>query len=93
MAIYSGSRYEEALVDYFSKEEYGTAYPIVFYTFDSLKNISFFTHIYSKGDTLHGLSQRYFKRPDLWWTIVEYNPEITDFTSIAVGTVIRIPSV
>ena len=93
MAIFANSRYSNALVDYFSKEEYGVATPIVFYSQDSLENISFFLHRYNSNETLHGLSQRYFRRPDLWWTIAEYNPEITDIFNIPAGTMIRIPSV
>jgi nucleoid-associated protein YgaU len=93
MPIYSGSRYEDSLVDFFHINEYGQSYPIVFYTVDDLETVSFYTHIYTPGETLHGLSQRYYNRPDLWWTIAEYNPELTDFFSIPAGTVIRIPSV
>jgi hypothetical protein len=93
MPIYSGSRYQNSLVDYFSKIEYGTATPIVFYTPNPLTNVSFFMHRYTKGESLIALSQKFFKRPDLWWTIVEYNPEIADFMSIPDGTEIRIPSV
>lgn len=93
MTIYSGSRYSDAIVDYFTKEEYGPATPVVIYKFDSLKRVSYFTHIYTTGETLHGLSQKYFRRPDLWWAIAEYNPEVVDFTNIASGTLLRIPSV
>ena len=91
MSIFSGSRYSDAVVDYFTKQEYGIATPIVIYKFDSLSSVSFFTHTYNEGETLHALSQRYFRRPDLWWAIAEYNPEIVDFTQIEAGTVLRIP--
>lgn len=93
MAITSGSRYEKSIVDYFRKETGGVTYPVVLYSFDSLTNISFFYHTYRNGDTLHALSQRYFRTPKLWWAIAEYNPEITDLFSIPDGTSIRIPSV
>jgi hypothetical protein len=93
MAIVSGSRYSDSVVDYFTKQEYGVATPVVIYKFDSLESVSFFTHIYGTGETLHALSQRYFRRPDLWWIIAEYNPEIPDFTNIAAGTIMRIPRV
>lgn len=93
MPILTGSRYENSTVDFFTKKEYGTSYPVVFYTPDSLVNISFLNHVVTEGETLHGLSQVYFSRPDLWWAIVEYNPEIVDFINITPGTVIRIPSV
>lgn len=93
MAINQGSRYEVSTVDYFSKVPGGEAYPIVFYKFDSLSKVSYFYHTYTVGETLYGLSNKYFKRPDLWWSIVEYNPEIQDFLNISAGTVLRIPSV
>jgi len=93
MPIYSGSRYEDATVDYFRKKEYGTTTPIVFYTSDSLEAVSFFTHTYVPGETLWGLAEYYMRRADLWWTIVEYNPEVVDFMNITSGTTLRIPSV
>lgn len=93
MAIFANSRYSTSVVDYFTKEEYGVVNPIVFYSSDSLESISYYTHRYNQGETLHALSQRYFKRPDLWWTIAEYNPEITDIFNIPSGTLIRIPNV
>jgi hypothetical protein len=93
MPIYSGSRYEDSTVDYFNKKEYQSTTPIVFYSPDSLASISFFTHSYIPGETLWGLADRYMKRPDLWWAIVEYNPEIVDFINIPSGTMLRIPSV
>lgn len=93
MAITSGSRYEDSVVDYFRKVENGTEYPIVFYSFDSLTDVSFFYHTYRTGETLQGLSQQYFKTPMLWWAIAEYNPEVTDLLHIEDGTLLRIPSV
>lgn len=93
MAIRAGSRYENSVVDYFRKTENGVTTPIVFYNFDYLDSVSFTTHTFVQGETLTGLSWRYFNRPDLWWAIAEYNPEITNFVSIPGGTVLRIPSV
>lgn len=92
MAIVSGSRYETSIVDYFKKDENGATYPIVFYAFDSLSNISFSTHTFIEGETLQGLSSQYYGRPNLWWVIAEYNPELTDFINIPSGTEIRIPN-
>jgi hypothetical protein len=92
MAIVSGSRYENSIVDYFKKEENGNTYPIVFYSFDSLTNVSFSLHTFIEGETLQGLSNQYYNRPDLWWAIAEYNPEITDLINIPAGTELRIPN-
>lgn len=93
MAINQGSRYEKSTVDYLSKTPYGSANPIVFYKFDTMENTSYSYHMYVKGETLYGLSNRYYNRPDLWWVITEYNPEIVDFFSIPAGTPLRIPRV
>jgi len=93
MPIYSGSRYETSLVDYFRKNEGGETYPVIFYEFDELTETSFSIHTYVKGETLQGLSMQFYRRPDLWWVIAEYNPELTDFVNIPSGTEIRIPNV
>ena len=93
MPINQGSRYESSTVDYLSKNPYGSANPIVFYKFDTLENVTYTYHTYVAGETLYGLSNRYYKRPDLWWAIVEYNPEVVDFFSISPGTLLRIPNV
>jgi hypothetical protein len=91
MAIVSGSRYEESVVDYFKKDYYGAELPVVIYSFDSLQSAKFFIHQYKTGETLQGLAQTYFRNPALWWTIAEYNPEITDLLNIPVNTELRIP--
>jgi len=91
MAIVSGSRYEESVVDYFKKEQYGASLPVVVYSFDTLQGAKFFIHYYSVGETLQGLAQKYLRNPALWWTIAEYNPEIVDYLNIPINTELRIP--
>lgn len=92
MAIRTNSRYEASTVDYFKKEENGQVYPAMFYEFDSLKNIKYFYHTYTTGETLQGIANRYLNTHSLWWTIAEYNPEITDLLHIPDGTKLRIPA-
>lgn len=92
MAINAGSRYETSTVDYFRKVEGNQTYPITLYKFDSLTSVSFYLHTLVEGETLQGLADQYFNRPDLWWAIAEYNPEVTDFVHLQPGTQIRIPS-
>lgn len=93
MAIRAGSRYETSVVDFFRKTQNGKTYPVVFYKFDNLNAVKFTIHTYVVGETLTGLSWRYYHRPDLWWVIAEYNPEVVDFVHIPGGTLLRIPSV
>lgn len=92
MTIKNTSRYNFSIVDYLSKDSKAEATPVVFYVPDDLTDISYKLHEY-KGETLSQLSWQYFNRPDMWWSIVEYNPEIKDFFSISNGTTIRIPNV
>lgn len=90
---YVSSRYYNQVVDYIQLEENGDIKPIVFYQFDDLYNKTYTIYEWSDTDKLWSVSYKYFGRPDLWWAIVEYNPEIKDFMNITPGTPIRIPNV
>jgi hypothetical protein len=91
--IYQNSRYYTQLIDYVSFTQDGNSNPIVFYEFDVIGKISWWEHTYNQNERLEQLAYQYYKRPDYWWIIPEYNPEIVDFTNIAPGTIIRIPRV
>lgn len=91
--IYQNSRYYNQLIDYVSFVNGGDAYPIVFYEFDNLGNTQWWEHPYQMGERLDSISSKYYTRPDLWWLIAEYNPNIKDFLNIPAGTVLRIPRV
>lgn len=93
MAINPQSRYYNSNVGYVQMTADGEYKPIVFYSPDSLVGINYREHIYKSGERLEGLAFKYFNRADLWWSIVEYNPEIKDFFNIEPGTVLRIPNV
>jgi len=91
--IYQNSRYYNQLIDYVSFVNGGNANPIVFYEFDVLGNTQWWEHRYQAGERLDSLADRYYKRPELWWLIAEYNPSIRDFLRIPAGTILRIPRV
>jgi len=93
MAINPQSRYYTSNVGYVQKEADGPFTPIVFYRPDSLLKINYVEHIYKEGERLESIANKYFNRPDLWWAIAEYNPQIKDFFNIDAGTVLRIPNV
>lgn len=93
MAIYSGSRYEYSLIDFFSTELNGDENPTVFYTMTDMGVVSYYEHVYGRDERLDLLATKYYGTPQFWWVIAEYNPEITDFTNIPAGTVIRVPRV
>jgi hypothetical protein len=93
MSIYRGSRYEYSTIDFFSVSPDGSENPVVFYDFSGLGFVRYWEHIYVQGERLDQIAYKYYKRPEYWWIIPEYNPEITDITNITPGTVIRVPNV
>ena len=90
MTIYNGSRYENAIIDYFALENGGDAQPVLFYPFPDIGKIYYFEYEWLEDDRLDLLSIKFYGRPDLWWLILDFNPEIKDPQRIAPGTVIRI---
>lgn len=91
--IYQNSRYYHQTIDFLSFFPNENQYPIVFYQFDTPGTTSWYEHTYTQGERLDQLAYQYYKRPDFWWLIPEYNPQVPDFTSITPGTVLRIPRV
>ena len=53
---------------------------------------SFFWHYWVETDRLDNLALRYLGKANLWWQIMDINPEIVDPFSIEPGTPIRIPN-
>lgn len=49
-------------------------------------------HQFSLGDRLDGLAMTYYKDPQLWWVILEANPEFRSEIEIPYGTNLVIPS-
>lgn len=93
MSIYKGSRYEYSTIDYFSTKIDGPERPYVMYTFSNLGLTNFWEHRYIQGERLEQIAFKYYNRPDFWWVIPEYNPQITDINNIESGTILRIPNV
>lgn len=93
MTIYKGSRYEYSTVDYISVEEEGSENPVVLYKFSDLGLVRYWEHEYVEGERLDQIAFKYYKKPEYWWIIPEFNPELEDFTNIAPGTKLRIPNV
>jgi nucleoid-associated protein YgaU len=93
MTIYKGSRYEYSVIDYVATSVDGSPDPVVFYEFSDIGKISYYEHTYVYGERLDQIAHKYYKNPEYWWIIPEYNPEISDFTNITPGTILRIPRV
>lgn len=93
MSIFKGSRYEYSTVDFFSTTPDGPENPVVFYQFSSLGLVRYWIHEYIAGERLDQIAYKYYQKPEFWWIIPEYNPELEDITAIPAGTLLRIPNV
>jgi hypothetical protein len=93
MSIKNGSRYEYSTVDFIQIKEDGSLSPVVFYEFPGDEIISYYEHTYVSGERLDQIAQQYYSKPDLWWLITDYNPQITDILNIPTGAILKIPSV
>lgn len=93
MTIYLGSRYETSLVDFISLSSSGDGFPVVFYEFSSLGQLTYSEYRWKAGDRLDQLAMTFYRDPEKWWIIAETNPEVLDIQNIPPGTVLRIPSV
>jgi len=52
----------------------------------------FFTYQWVETDRLDVLALKYLGNSELWWQILDINPEVLDPFDIAPGTSIRIPN-
>jgi hypothetical protein len=55
--------------------------------------VSFFYYSWTEGDRIDVVAHKLFNEASLWWTIMDYNPEIIDPLNIPPGTLLRIPNV
>jgi phage tail protein X len=44
------------------------------------------------GDTPDSIAVKFYGNPNMWWAVADGNPEILDWSTLPVGTLIRIPN-
>lgn len=89
--ISSNSRYANSLLVTVKNDQQQdvhviTPSPAVAYTF------TYTYHIVSGSERIDNIAYAFYKDPSKWWTIADANPEIMDWSSLATGTIIRIPN-
>ena len=92
MPIFKGSRYYYAPIDYVAIEEDTAAFPVVGYEFPSGGALQFVYHVVVEGERLDQISNKYYGRPSMWWSILEVNPHVDNPLNITPGTVLRVPA-
>jgi hypothetical protein len=53
---------------------------------------TYFTYEWIATDRLDNIATRFLGNPEMWWKILDINPEILNPMSIAPGTQLRIPN-
>jgi hypothetical protein len=51
----------------------------------------FYTYVWQERDRPENVAARTIGNSEMWWKIMDYNPEIIDPFNIPIGTTIRIP--
>lgn len=53
---------------------------------------NFYYYVWKERDRIENVAARLLEDSNLWWRIMDYNPEVIDPINIVAGTPIRIPS-
>lgn len=53
---------------------------------------SYFIYEWVETDRIDNVAHRFLGSPNLWWRIMDFNPDIIDPFNISPGTPIRIPN-
>ena len=93
MTIYQGSRYEYSTIDFFAVKPNGNENPVVFYSVPTIGTLAYRQYTWVNGDRMDLISYKFYGRADLFWYILDANPNIQDPNDIEPGTVLKIPNV
>lgn len=85
--IYRNSRYTKTGVEV---EDGHSSFKLRIRT--SFNTTGALVHQYSLGDTLDGLANQYYNDPQLWWVILEANPQYRSAFEIPYGTNLTLPT-
>ena len=90
--IYADSRYADGAIfkAYNSRTQ---AYSVTVTREFPTEVAKFYNYSWRERDRMDMVAASLLGSPDLWWRIMDYNPEVIDAFNIPIGTVLRIPSV
>jgi hypothetical protein len=88
--IFSDSRYASANV-YKAYNSKVAANSVVVARRFPRERSAFFYYTWKEGDRIEGVAASVLNEPNLWWRIMDFNPEIANPFSIPIGSVLRIP--
>lgn len=88
--IYLDSRYSDGPGFLALEPKSGDYILTVFRKFPTY-NVAYFWYEVTENDRIEGISTRMLGKPNLWWRIMDINPEVIDPFNITPGTQLRIP--
>lgn len=89
--IYLDSRYADGPVLRANNARTGNYNVTVFRKFPKY-SVKFFWYEWVQSDRLDIIAMRFLGNSELWWQILDANPEILDPFEIAPGVLIRVPN-
>jgi hypothetical protein len=89
--IYTDSRYATGLISYGNDSRLNQSNISVYRKFPSASH-SFFAYVWTDYDRADLVAYKLLGSSNLWWKIMDINPEILNPQSIAPGTIIRVPN-
>jgi nucleoid-associated protein YgaU len=90
--IYSDSRYIDGNLPVIYRE-YTKSHEQAVYRIWPSYVVDFSLYTVNEIDRIEGIANHFLGDPELWWRIMDVNPEILNPFQIPAGTTIRIPNV
>ena len=89
--IYADSRYADGRIFRAMDSRADKAQITVLREYSNLQS-PYYTITWQEGDRIDVVAQKLYASSDKWHHIMDYNPEIIDPSSIAPGTLVRVPN-
>lgn len=90
--IYSDSRYASGSI-YKAQDPRTAQYQTTVTRVFPEDSAEFYYYVWLEGDRIDEVAYALYSNSNYWWTIMDYNPEISDALNITPGTVLRMPIV
>lgn len=88
--IFADSRYASGTIYRAFSPKLDASSLVVTRTFPN-ETSTFIYYVWKQGDRIENVAARLLDNANLWWRIMDFNPEIANPFSIAVGTLLRVP--
>lgn len=89
--IYADSRYARGIF-FTAYEPKKNTYNLTVFRRFPVDQSNFYYYVWRERDRVENVAARLLGDSNLWWRIMDYNPEVIDPINIVAGTPIRIPS-